>query len=75
MKFSLLMSVYPKDNSELFRQALQSILVNSLQPAEVVLVCDGPLTIELEKVIDYYDNKFSMILLKLNENVGLGRAL
>lgn len=48
-KFSVLMSVYGKDNPAWFRQALQSVLNQSVAPAEVVLAADGPLTEELEK--------------------------
>lgn len=75
MKFSVLMSVYQADNPIFFDQALKSIVANTIQPTEVVLVCDGKLTTELEQVIDDYQHKLPMHLLRLESNVGLGLAL
>ena len=44
MNFSLLMSVYNKENPNFFDSALESNLINqTLKPNEFVLVCDGPL--------------------------------
>lgn len=77
-KFSVLMSVYKKEKAEFLEKALKSILINqSLIPNQVVLVKDGPLTYELEKVINKYVKKFENIifLVTLKENVGLGKAL
>ena len=52
IKFSVLMSVYKKENPIYLSDSLESILVNqNLKPDELVLVKDGPLTDELEKVI------------------------
>lgn len=75
MKFSVLMSVYQADDAIFFDQALKSIVANTIQPTEVVLVCDGKLTAELEQVIDDYQHKLPMYLLRLESNVGLGLAL
>ena len=75
MKFSLLMSVYKADDSLFFSQALQSIELSSVIPTEVILVCDGQLTSELEKVIDTYHLILPINLIRLPSNVGLGKAL
>lgn len=75
MKFSLLISVYKVNNSIFFDQALQSIVTSSVLPDEVVLVCDGKLTDKLEQVIDNYIDKLPIVLVKLENNVGLGLAL
>lgn len=77
-KFSVLMSVYYKESTKNFKNALQSILVyQNRKPDEFVLICDGPLTKGLDKVIDNYKQEFSDILkvYRLKENVGLGKAL
>lgn len=78
INFSVLMSVYYKESAEYFNLALLSNLVNqTVTPTEMVLVCDGKLTDELENIISIYQEKFSDILkvYRLEENVGLGKAL
>jgi glycosyltransferase involved in cell wall biosynthesis len=78
MKFSVLMSVYHKEKGHFLDQALESILINqSTIPDEVILVKDGPLTSELEILIQKYCNLFPEILriVPLEKNVGLGKAL
>ena len=77
-KTSVLMSVYAKENASFFNTAIESILVNqSRKPDEFVLVCDGPLTLELDQVITKYKDAFpnSFIVYRLKKNVGLGKAL
>lgn len=76
-KFSVLMSVYFKENPVFFDLALDSILVKqTLIPNEFVLVCDGNLTPELESVIEKYQKSFPEILKVFRkENGGLGKAL
>ena len=75
--FSVLMSVYIKECPAHFNEALNSILVNqTLKPTELVLVCDGELTAELEAVIDKYQALCpGVIKVFRKENGGLGRAL
>ena len=52
--FSVLMSVYFKENPFYFKTALDSIVNQTLLPNEIVLIKDGPLCEELEKVINEY---------------------
>ena len=52
--FSVLISVYNKENSLSLRQSLTSVFRQKLPPTEVVLLKDGPLTEELDKVIAEY---------------------
>ena len=74
--FSVLLSVYNKENPSFLRESLDSIYSQSLQPNEVVLVKDGPLTEELNKCIEYYQHKFSTFkVISLSTNSGLGKAL
>ena len=39
-EYSVLMSVYQKENPEYFRAALSSIFHQTVLPTEIVLVCD-----------------------------------
>ena len=74
--FSVLMSVYRKENPEFLRQALDSVFGQTAVPAEVVLVEDGPLTDELYALLDDYGRTHpSLKRVPLPENRGLGLAL
>lgn len=77
MKFSVLMSVYIKERPEYLAMALNSIVDQTYPPDEVVLVKDGPLTPQLERAIDEFDQKYPQLLNLINliENKGLGHAL
>lgn len=74
--FSLLVSIYKKENPEWFKEALDSVFNQTLQPKEIVLVEDGPLTPELYAVIDKYKEQYPIFNIVKNEtNLGLGLAL
>lgn len=76
MKYSVLMSVYYKEKAENLASAMQSIFAQTVKPEDFVLVCDGPLTEPLDKVIDKISADHSELhVVRLKENVGLGRAL
>lgn len=75
MKYSVLISVYYKENPEYLKDSIDSMLNQTVKPDEIVLVKDGPLTEALEKAIyDYRDNSILNVI-ELKENVGLGKAL
>ena len=86
--FSVAMCVYGKDNPDWFDKALCSVIDQTVQPDEIVLVVDGPIPDSIQNVIDKYskicaegvglDNLTKMIILQvvyLKENQGLGKAL
>ena len=74
--FSVLISIYCKENPSWFREALDSIFSQTVQPAEIVLVKDGPLTSELESIINEYVVLHPIFNIVTNEtNLGLGLAL
>lgn len=75
--FSVVMSVYHKDNPDFFNRALQSITeAQTIKPDEIILVCDGLLNTELEAVIKKYNNQFPIFnIIRLTESKGLGNAL
>lgn len=77
MNFSVLLSVYWKENPEWFREALSSVFNQTVRPSEVVLVEDGPLTSDLYAVVDEFVRQEGSLLkvVKLPENGGLGHAL
>ena len=74
--FSVLLSVYWKENPDWLRLSLKSIWEDqSLKPAEIVLVKDGPLTDRLEAVISQFKQSAPLKIVPLSQNQGLGRAL
>lgn len=75
--FTVLMSVYYKDNPIYFRQSLESVMNQTVRPNEIVLIKDGPLTSELDYVINEFQNLYSSIfnIVTLDKNKGLGKAL
>ena len=75
--FSVAMSVYHKDNADYFDRALQSITEQqTVRPAEIILVCDGPLNEKLDTVVNKYRKKYPIFkVIRLKKNKGLGNAL
>lgn len=78
INFSVLMSVYHKDDASCFDRALFSVIdAQTLRPDEVILVVDGPVGEELDAVIAKYEKTdlTSFKVLRLEQNGGLGNAL
>lgn len=74
--FSVLMPVYYKENPDYFKVALESIVQQTLMPNEIVIVKDGPLTPELDVVIDKYVATYPQLfnIVALDQNFGQGKA-
>lgn len=75
--FSVLMSVYRNDKASDVRQAIESIYDRqTLRPTEIILMVDGPVTPELNELIEEESRRLScMVVHRFNENQGLGQAL
>lgn len=78
IKFSVLMSVYNKENPAYLERAIKSIWDDQiLKPAEIIIVEDGPLSNGILFVLDKWDkrlkDKFRRVQLEVNS--GLGPAL
>ena len=74
--FSVLLSVYFKENPNYLAKALESIWINQvLKPTQIVVVKDGALTPELEEVLNDF-SKIAPIDYVVNENnIGLSASL
>lgn len=78
MKFSVLISLYNKELPSFLDACLNSIWeVQILKPNEIVLVKDGPLTFELDNIIDKWQERLGSVLkiVLLDKSIGLGKAL
>ena len=71
--FSVLLSVYAKDDPAWLKEALNSVLLQSVPPNEVVVMCDGPLSPALNKTLAAFGAQITIH--RLNTNSGLGEAL
>jgi cellulose synthase/poly-beta-1,6-N-acetylglucosamine synthase-like glycosyltransferase len=78
IEFSVLISVYYKDNPNYLKLALESIYINqTVKPTQIVLVKDGKLTNELDVIINEFINNFANVfkIISLERNRGLANAL
>ena len=58
IKFTVLTSIYQKEQPEYFEMCMQSLWSNqTLKPNEIILVRDGPLTTELNELIEKWSSK------------------
>lgn len=74
--FSVLLSLYIKEQPSSLIQSLNSLFSQTLLPTEIVLVKDGPLTKELDTIVSDYERCYSILkVVALAQNQGLGRAL
>ncbi|WP_315499549.1 glycosyltransferase [Capnocytophaga gingivalis] len=75
MKFSVLLSLYHKEEPKFLKECLESLKVQSLQASEIVIVFDGVVTHELEEMVIQYSSILPIKIIRLPQNVGLGKAL
>lgn len=76
-EYSVLMSVYAKENPDYLKESINSILAQTVKTDDFVIVLDGPLTPELDKVIEEFTSNYPDIfnIVAFKENRGLGLAL
>lgn len=76
MTYSVLMSVYHKESLENLKISLCSILNQTIESNNIVVVEDGPLNKQMSLYLNNMKDKYpQIVLVKLSENVGLSRAL
>ncbi len=73
-KFSVAMCVYNGDNAIHFSHAVDSILNQTSPPDEVVVVVDGPVSDDLDKLICGYEANELFKVIRFAENQGHGNA-
>lgn len=76
-KYSVLMSLYIKENPEYLDLAIKSMVEQTLKPDEIVIVKDGPITSELKMILNKYEKKYPDLfkICGYEINRGLGFAL
>lgn len=75
--YSVLMSVYYKENPDFLRTSMDSIWKQTIPTDDFVLVCDGPLNDDLNRVIEEMERQYpkAFHVVRIANNVGLGKAL
>lgn len=75
--YSFLMTVYKNTKLEYLQESMSSLLAQTLPAEQIVIVCDGPVSIETEEYLSNCSqgrpDLFTIV--KLPENKGLGLAL
>lgn len=74
MDYSVLMAVYYKENPQFLKEAIDSMLNQTVQTNDFVIVCDGELTVELNSVLEIYNNHPAFNIVRLDKNLGIGAA-
>ena len=70
------MATHNGENPDNFKVAIQSMIDQNVPPSDFVIVCDGPLSDPLNKVIDEYTSKYNIFnIVRIDANQGLGHAL
>lgn len=77
IRYSVLMSVYIKEKLSNLEESVDSILNQTIQTDDFIIVCDGPLSEKMTQYLDDLAKKHENIirLIKLNNNQGLSNAL
>jgi len=74
--FSVLMSLYHKENPNYLRMSLESTFTQTVKPNQVVLVIDGPIGKELQAVVDSFSINYPTLdVYPQEKNRGLSTAL
>jgi len=67
------MSLYRNESPDFLSASIESVLNQTVPPKQIVLVIDGSIGSELQKVVDHFSE--SLDIVQLTENRGLGVAL
>lgn len=72
--YSVVLTVYEKENSVFFESSLLSILNQTKQSNDIIIVCDGPLTDKLNEVLNKFKHLENINIIRLETNHGSGYA-
>lgn len=76
ISFSVCTSVYKNDDPAFVRVAMDSIIRQTVKPDEIIIVRDGPVPEELQRVLNEYQEQFQEVrVIPFEKNQGLGYAM
>ena len=73
-KFSATIGCYKNDNPKDFETAFFSIYNQTVRPNEIIITVDGPIPKELDTVVTRFEYEFQAVVLRSEQNNGLGMA-
>ena len=75
-EYSVLLAVYALEKPEYLQASLNSLITQTVLPRDIVIVCDGPLTAELNEIIHAFETAHPGLftVVRLSENRGHGAA-
>ena len=73
-KFSATIGCYKNDNPKDFGTAFLSIYNQTVHPDEIIITVDGPIPEELDAVVMRFEREFQAVVLRNEQNNGLGMA-
>jgi glycosyltransferase involved in cell wall biosynthesis len=75
MRFSVLMSLYIREQADFLDRCLKSLKDQTLQADEIVIILDGPITDELNCTLKKWNKQLPLKIFPQQNNQGLGKAL
>lgn len=77
LKYSVLMSLYDKEDSAFFEESIKSMLAQTVKPDQIVIVLDGSVNDRLLGVIEKYKSADEALftIVPIEQNSGLANAL
>ncbi|MDD0823539.1 glycosyltransferase [Mannheimia sp. AT1] len=75
MKFSVLMSLYIKEQPQYLRECFDSLKAQTYPADEIVVCFDGAVTQELEAIVEEYSAVLPIKAVKFPQSRGLGKTL
>ena len=74
-KYSFLASIYKNTKVDEMKECIQSMLSQTILPDEIVIVIDGPIAGDLAEYIETLKKDARFVIVPIEQNVMLGRAL
>lgn len=73
-EYTVSMSVYFGEKPQFLRESLDSMLSQTLPCRELIVVCDGPLTPQLDDVLDEFSSDYpdKLKVIRMDKNCGVG---
>jgi glycosyltransferase involved in cell wall biosynthesis len=74
-EISVVMSVYKNDNKTFFKEAVESLLLQTYLPSEIIIVVDGFVNKEIDTLFVEFSSNTLIKIVRLAKNNGLANAL
>ncbi len=71
-KFTVLLNIYATDKPAWIKQALDSVLTNTVKPAEIIILVDGPVGKDIQAILDKASKNKTVRI--LSHKIAYGRA-